>query len=182
MEKWYKKNYVNTRDWIIENLEYLNLTAKETVIVLLIDYLNNSNIEINNEILSNKSNIDLKDIDNILSSLVSKRYLLIKATVKGVVFNLDTLFEIEVAKEELVFNAELFNLFEEEFGRPLSQNEMVKINNWRNNYSNKLIIYALRESSLYQKLSFPYINKILLNWKKEGKTATNIEEEIDVGC
>ena len=182
MVKWYKKKYVNTRDWIIENLEYLNLEPNETLIVLLIDYLNVSNIEINNEILSKKSNIDLRNIDNILSSLVSKRYLTINATIKGVAFNLDYLYETEVAKEELIFNSELFGLFEEEFGRPLTQNEMMKINEWRSSYSNKLIIYALRESSLYQKLSFPYINKILINWKKEGKTASNIEEEIDIGC
>ena len=38
--QWYEQRFVNHRDWILDHLEYLGLDAEETVIVLLIDFMN----------------------------------------------------------------------------------------------------------------------------------------------
>ena len=70
----------------------------------------------------------------------------------------------------------LFDTFESEFGRPLSEREMEKLNEWVKSTHKKLIIYALRQASLDEKLSFPYIDKIISNWKTKGYTADNIEK------
>ena len=70
-------------------------------------------------------------------------------------------------------------LFEEEFGRPLSPNEMEKINEWNRDNEKKLIIFALREASAYGRLNFPYIDKILYTWKEKGITADKIESELE---
>ena len=37
---WWKKPYFNRRDWILENLGVLELSAHEIVVLLLIDYMN----------------------------------------------------------------------------------------------------------------------------------------------
>ena len=38
--KWYEQNFVNHRDWVLDHLDLLALEPKETVTVLLIDFLN----------------------------------------------------------------------------------------------------------------------------------------------
>ena len=57
MNKWYEYKYVNHRDWILDHLEMLGLTAQETVLVLLIDFFNQNNVEITIELLSRKTGI-----------------------------------------------------------------------------------------------------------------------------
>jgi DNA replication protein len=62
----------------------------------------------------------------------------------------------------------IFTTFEMEFGRPLSPIEMEQINQWleKDRYDTELIMAALREASLLSKLSFRYIDRILLEWEK----------------
>ncbi|SJZ79044.1 DnaD domain-containing protein [Anaerorhabdus furcosa] len=180
--KWYKQTYVNHRDWILENLEVLGLSNQEAIIVLLIDFLNCNQIKITMDILSKKAAISQEDLDKILSVLAAKKYLEIRATNKQVSFILDGLFDIEVAKTQNALNSSLFDLFETEFARPLSNAEMMKLSDWVKMYDSKLIIYALRESSMYQKVSMNYIQKILQAWNDKGITAKMIEEgtKIDI--
>ena len=173
--KWYETNYVNRRDWILDNLEYLGLDDKQVLIVLLIDFLNDKNIPISLELLEKKSGLSKEEVDQQISILCAKKYLLIKASAKHIRFILDGLFETDVAKEERVLDSSLFETFENEFGRPLSNNEMTKISEWNSVMDKKLILYALREASAYQHLSFPYIEKILTTWQEKKYSASDIE-------
>lgn len=70
----------------------------------------------------------------------------------------------------------LFELFETEFKRPLSQMELQRLSDWSREYDQQLIIYALREASISQAFSFNYIDKILCEWKRKGMTAEKYEE------
>ena len=69
--KWYQENFVNRRDWILDNLADLKMSYEEIVVVLLIDFFNSNNINItfsNNELLSKKLQLyDAKcnECDNI---------------------------------------------------------------------------------------------------------------------
>ncbi|HLS06937.1 MAG TPA: DnaD domain-containing protein [Bacillota bacterium] len=65
---------------------------------------------------------------------------------------------------------EIFILFEQEFGRPLSPFEIETINHWldEDHYQPSLIKAALREAVLLSKLNFKYIDRILRNWEKKG--------------
>ena len=54
--------------------------------------------------------------------------------------------------------------------------EMQKIAEWNRTTDKKMIFYALREASAYQKLSFSYIDKILQDWKNKGLTLKQIDE------
>ena len=55
--------------------------------------------------------------------------------------------------------------------------EMTKISDWNRTTDKKLILYALRQASAYQHLSINYIDKILNDWKTEGRTVEMIEGE-----
>ena len=64
---------------------------------------------------------------------------------------------------------DLFQKFEEEFGRPLSPMEYEIINSWLDKgTSEELILEALKEAIYNNVKSLRYIEKILLNWKDKG--------------
>ncbi len=75
----------------------------------------------------------------------------------------------------------LFELFEDEFKRPLTQVELMRLNDWSREYDQQLIIYALREASINKAFSFNYIDKILCEWKRKGMTAEMYEEREENG-
>lgn len=65
---------------------------------------------------------------------------------------------------------ELYRLFEQEFGRPLSPIEIETLNAWmtQDHYSVELIRLALREAVLNQAYSLKYIDRILLSWERKN--------------
>ena len=62
----------------------------------------------------------------------------------------------------------IYELIEENFGRPLSPIEFEKIQEWEKDYDQEIIEYAVRKSVLYNKRTFNYVNGILRNWKTSG--------------
>jgi len=73
----------------------------------------------------------------------------------------------------------LFVLFEQEFGRPLSPMECETISAWldQDRYPEALIVAALKESVFAGKLHFRYIDRILLEWRRSGvKTPEEAKE------
>lgn len=82
-------------------------------------------------------------------------------------------------KEDKVIN--IFKIFEQEFGRPLSPMEIELINTWidKDKYADEIILYALKEAVYASKLNFRYIDKILFEWQKKNiKTVEQIKEHI----
>lgn len=65
---------------------------------------------------------------------------------------------------------ELFELFEKEFGRPLSPIEMETISMWiqEDKYDLEIIRLGLREAVLNQAYSLKYIDRILLGWERKN--------------
>ncbi|WP_276351535.1 DnaD domain-containing protein [Cohnella caldifontis] len=70
----------------------------------------------------------------------------------------------------------LFAVFEQEFGRPLSPMEVETINGWldKDGYDEDLVLFALKESVFAGKLHFRYMDRILLEWSRNR--VTNVEE------
>ncbi|WP_374018727.1 DnaD domain-containing protein [Paenibacillus thiaminolyticus] len=62
----------------------------------------------------------------------------------------------------------LFNIFEKEFGRPLSPMECETIAGWidEDRYPEELILLALKEAVFAGKVYFRYIDRILLEWSR----------------
>lgn len=174
--KWYKLNYVNRRDWVLDNLEGLRLSSDEVVLVLLIDFLNEHKQKISMEVLRQKSGLDEDKVDRLIAGLCARKQLEIRASRKKVEFILDGLYETDTAKELDLKSRSLIELFEEEFGRTLSNKEMQKISDWNRTIDRRLIIYALREASAYQKKSVDYIDAILEKWIRMNYTPEMIAD------
>lgn len=61
-----------------------------------------------------------------------------------------------------------YSLFEQEFGRPLTPMEMETITGWldKDGYPEELILAALKEAVFAGKIHFRYIDRILLEWRR----------------
>ncbi len=172
--KWYEQNYVNRRDWIMEHLGVLGLSAREAVTVLMIDYMNEHHMPVSMESLQKRTGLSEEETENAIDVLCARRYLDIKASSSGIAMLLNGLFEAETARDERILDNSLFETFESEFGRPLSTKEMQKISDWNRSMDKKMILYALREASAFQKLNLSYIDKILTEWNRKGITTEMI--------
>lgn len=176
MEKmWWKERYIQRRDWILEHLEELSLSSEETLMILLVDFMNEHNVNISHGVLAEKLKKTSDEIDNLLSVLSSKGFLQIGYQDKKIAFSIDGVFASQEEKS-LAFDASLFDVFESEFGRPLSQIELQRMSDWMQMYEQKLIQYALREAVMFDKKSFDYIDRILVEWKKRELKVQDIED------
>lgn len=91
---------------------------------------------------------------------------------------MDQVFKVKENLEVLPTNEfqSLFDLYESEFGRPLTMSESQRLSEWMSTYELKLIEYALREAVVYETRSFDYIDVILIKWKEKKLTAHDYEE------
>ncbi|WP_152654589.1 DnaD domain-containing protein [Oceanobacillus sp. CFH 90083] len=118
---------------------------------------------------------------NMLRKLVQKGFLSIEKNNDDLTpisesYSLEPLLEKLYDEEVTMANKEeenignIFILFEQEFGRPLSPFEIETINSWldEDDVKPSLIKAGLRESVLMGKLNFKYIDRILREWKKKG--------------
>ena len=174
--EWYEQRFVNHRDWILDHLELLGLDSNETILVLLIDFLNEHQMDITMELLHKKTGISLDEVNQTVSVLCAKNYLKITAAAGTIHFVLDGLFKTDIARDQNILDHSLFDVFETELQHTLTSREMEKISEWNRTTDRKLILYALREASTYQKLSLPYVESILKRWKDSNVTAQMIEE------
>lgn len=168
MKKWYKESYFNTKNWILENFEKLNLNSDEVVLLLLIDLAKDNKKIITYDYLCSKLNKKVNEIDKILASLVNKHYLSFTMNSKGLTFSFDSIFEFDQNKYELNVNSDLYQMLENLFGKPLTPNELQKVSDLLNDYSEKQFIEAVRIADANRKLKLPYIEAILKNNDKKS--------------
>lgn len=175
MNNWWKERHIHRRDWILDHLEDLSISSEETIVITLIDFMNEHQIAINHAILANKLKMNSDEIDDVLSKLTAKGYLFLEFQNGKILFSIDGIFQ-EQNDKAVSFDESLFELYETEFARPLSQMELQRMADWLNAYDQKLISYALREALTYDHKSFDYIERILVEWKKRGLTWEQYEE------
>ena len=165
MKKWYKESYFNRKNWILENFDKLNLSNDELVLVLLIELCKESKKQITYEYLTQKLNMSIKDVDKIIASLVGKHYLNLSVNAKGLVLDIDNLFEFDPEKYQISENTNLYDTLGDLFGKPLTPAELQKVNDLLNEYSEKQILEAVRIAEANRKLKLSYIEGILRNGK-----------------
>lgn len=166
MKKWYKESYFNRKNWLLENFDKLNLSNDELVLVLLIELCKDSRKQITYDYLTEKMHKTIKDIDKIIASLVSKHYLSLGTNAKGLVLDIDNIFEFDLDKFEVVENKNLYDTLGDLFGKPLTPNELQKVNDLLNEYGEKDLLEAVRIAEANRKLKLSYIEGILRNAKK----------------
>lgn len=173
--KWYKEKFIDRRNWMLDHLDELSVSSEEALILMLIDFLNEYQIGVSHQILAKKLKKSDDEVDDLLSRLSAKGFLSLELREGKVMFDIDGVFEGNQDKA-IAFDASLFDQFETEFARPLSQMEMERLGEWTNVYHQKMIVYALREALTYDKKSFDYIERILIEWKKRNLTPEDYEE------
>lgn len=184
--------YLEAGETTVSNLLFkyykkLDITDKEFLFYLqLLSYQQQGNnfpdlIEIS-VIMSEETDV----IFHLMQGLVAKKVVKIVTTKDQEgktqdVYDLTLIFErihqleknqeVKAEQQKEYFNVqELYQLFEKEFGRPLSPIEMETIGLWleEDEYSVDLIRLALREAVLNQAYSLKYIDRILLAWERKN--------------
>ncbi|WP_339062812.1 DnaD domain protein [Tepidibacillus marianensis] len=152
--------------------------------------------------LEQRMSLNIEEIMRVLQRLVRQNFIHIdekKDELTGIlseVYNLTPLFrkmaywieqqhqqeQIESRQQETEYQQKnVFQIFEKEFGRPLSPMEIELINAWidQDHYTNEIILYALKEAVFSNKLNFRYIDKILFEWQRKNlKTVNQLKEHI----
>lgn len=165
MIKWYKEPYFDKVSWLLTNFEKINITADELVFVLLIDYAKKNKIKITYEYFNQKLNSTNEDVDNLIASLVSKKYLKIVTNEKGVFFDIDGLFEFDPNQYDAVVNKDIYETLADTFNRPLTPMELQKASDLIKEYGQNKFNDALRTAEAYKKVSMAYIEAVLKNEK-----------------
>lgn len=174
----YNKTYFNHRNFILSEIESLDLTCEEAFVLLYLDYCNEFEINFDLESVAKKCKLTPTALDQIIHTLMKQGYIEIKMQNRKVMYCLDGVFRVKENLEVLTSNeyTSLFELYEDEFARPLTGMESQRLSEWMSSYDLKLIEYALREALVYEKRSFDYIDVILINWKEKQFTASDYEE------
>jgi DnaD/phage-associated family protein len=169
MNQYWKERYFNRKNWILEENYRLDLTALETLVLLNIEHFNEFNLLIDLSLMSNVCHSTQTEIDKVLTKLINKGYLKIEMLKDKVLYNTDGLYQItDIKKDDQ--STDIIEIYEHEFKRPLSAAEIDKLNYWLTQLEYAFLIHALREAAIYRKLSFSYIERILIDWTKNKVT------------
>ena len=164
---WWNRNYVNRRDWMLENLSSVNVNPSEFVILQMIDFCNSNRLELSMERLVDQTGMDVSVVNQSIASLNQKGYLVVRAVGHVIEFNIDGVFKNH--EQEEYVNKDLFEIFESEFGRLLSQADLMTLSRWSQLYEEDMILDALREAIIAQKVAMQYINGILVNKARQDR-------------
>ena len=199
---------IDYRYLLIEHYKKLRLSENEVCVIFMIwQLLKQKNTLITPDLLSMKMNLETKEIDEILVTLI-ERGLLQFDTGKKIKVSLKPLEKklLETLQEEMVEDDENRNnkekvenfqkvckAFEAEFKPSLSPLEKSLISDWlTHGYTSEQIIDAMKECLSKGKKTFKSIDKLLLQWQtrddiqKSGvsgasdKWDKNIEETLKI--
>lgn len=182
------KKYVTNSLFIKKALE-LNLNLKEFLMLTYFD--NDYNNYLNIELLSENIGLTLDESYKIFNSLLSKKLIEIKTSkdlegrmIEKVDLNnfYTMICEEEKKAEKEETKSDIYSVFETEFARPITSMEYEIINAWlEKNYSEELIVGALKEAVYNGVNNFRYIDKILYEWSKKGfKNMNDVNKHMQV--
>ncbi len=159
---------------------YKKLNIDEKALVVLIYIMNDKTLKFNPKQISSDLSLSMPEVLSIVDTLSTNGLIAIELKKVGDIreefINLDNLYtklayfvvnEESEAKEEKSSN--IYDNFEQEFGRPLSPIEYELINGWLDaEFKEEVIILALKEAVFNGVTNLRYIDKILYEWKKKG--------------
>ncbi|MDD3340744.1 MAG: DnaD domain protein [Bacilli bacterium] len=169
---------------LLTHYQSLKITEKELIFLI---YLIGEDSLFNPKKISTDLHISLGETLECIASLSGKDLLKIEVMkvgnsreerilLDGLYHKLAFYVVNTETKEEEKTN--LFDLFEKEFGRTLSPIEYEIIKGWRENeFTEELILLALKEAVYNGVFRLNYIDKILFEWRKKGiKNKEDVEK------
>ncbi|ECL7895120.1 TPA: DnaD domain-containing protein [Listeria innocua] len=185
--KWMAEGQVTLPQVLVKNYAAIGLNEIELVLLLQIQsFAAEAEFFPSMEMLTDRTTLRLEDTIKTMDSLLKKGMVAIEQSKDNSLmiseqYNLEPLWGKLVAfyenieadnRQDLEVEQQtnLYSLFEAEFGRPLSPMEAEMLSAWvdQDRTSPDLIKEALKEAVISQKLNFRYIDRILLNWSKQG--------------
>lgn len=167
-----KDNTYNVPAILLNNYKKMNITDTELIVLI---YLINSDITFNPKQISTSLNFNLNEVMEIMTSLINKDLLkidIIDKKIREEVINLDELYNklafIVINGEIKETKNNIFDKFENEFGRTLSPLDYEIISDWQKEFSDELILLALKEAVFNGVKNLRYIDKIIRDWHKKG--------------
>lgn len=187
-----KEKPVTIQRTLFDNYAQLGLNERQFVILIkLLDQQNERHLQPPLENIQLGTNLSIQEVSHTINQLSQMNCIDIKIEKDeshkyNEFISFDPLYEqmsvlikeqrqeTNEKNEQLAFN-KLFQEFENSFGRALTPLEMQTLNHWidSDKHSNELIQSALNEANSVDKLSFKYIDRILLNWKKKNITTVH---------
>lgn len=194
MIHWMEQGSTSVPNVLLENYKKLSLNEQEMMLLLHIySYSQKGILFPSFEELSNRMSITASECAGCVKKLLQKQVVEIEQgsqtgyesySLEPLWNKLVALFESEArgqsVQQAMTEEKDLYSLFEEEFGRPLSSIECETLALWidQDGHSPSVIKAALREAVLSMKLNFRYIDRILFEWKKQGiKTVEQAREQ-----
>ena len=159
-KNWFNASYINQIELAVSRFPQLALTHEQFSVVLAILLLQRNNEIISVSAICNQTKLSKEKVNEILAVLSSKAYLTIKSQKNRIEFNLDGLF-LEAEENIMSLDNNLFTLFEQEFGRVLTRNEVQMLASLQANYNQEKIEDALRKTLNNDVRSINYVAKIL---------------------
>jgi DNA replication protein len=184
-------NYLDYRSLLIDNYKSLGLNEYDLAILLLVDNILKEQVTlVTSDMLALKMNLDVKQIDASLASLLTRGFLeyvsnensittSIKPTYKRLKDNfikelvINNSLEDNKSKMDELTN--IFGTFEKELGRSLTPIEIEKIREWvSQDVKEDLIIDALHEcQNKSKRVTLKGVDKIII----KRLTMNDIEKE-----
>lgn len=154
----------------------VGLDDNEIYVLLLIYTFSKLNKQlITPSLLLNYSSLTNKEMDDVLDQLLKKKWIYNQSgTIRMNKFVDRLLVEDKPVQNEM----NLIEVFEEQFGRPLTPMELEIIKEWvSNGFAEDMILKALKEAVKSQVLTLRYIDGILNNWQRNGIKERFVEEK-----
>lgn len=161
---------VDFQKLLILKAKSLQLSDQQCYVLLLIMTLDEIGVKpITPLQISKICSLSVQKLDDILMSLVDKHWI----SRQNGSLNLKPLQRLLLDQNEQSTDQDidLVGIFEDAFGRSLSQREVQLINSLKcQGYDDEMIVDALNESVKSGVITFRYIEKILDNWARYGVT------------
>ena len=178
--------YVTNSLFIKKALE-LNLSLEEFLMLVYFD--NDYTSYLNMEELSKNIGLSSEEAYEVFTNMLTKKIIDVKTAkdIEGRLIervSLDNFYTMIMEDEQKVLKEEkktdIYAEFETEFARPITSMEYEIINAWLNhNYSEEMIIGALKEAVYNGVKNLRYIDKILFEWNKKGfKTMNDVNNHL----
>lgn len=152
------------------------LDDHEIYVLLLIYTFSKLNKQlITPSLLLNYSSLTNKEMDDVLDKLLKKKWIFNQSGSIRLNKFVDRLLS---ENQQVQQDVSLIEVFEEQFGRPLTPMELEIIKEWvSSGFEENMILKALKEAVKSQVLTLRYIDGILNNWQKNGMKERFIEEK-----
>lgn len=178
--------FINFPKVLFTSMKDFNLSISESYVLIQLWYLiYNEKITVSDEDLVILLISDENEILEILAGLISKNCIGYSENNGKMTYNLEPLIETLFKEDnnkviQQVGKGKVFANFEGEFKRPLSPIEIDLIDEWieEKAYPENMILEVLKVAVSNAKLSFKYIDHILIDWAKKGVMSNKENQEL----